>query len=418
VKLSQVLMPLRHPPFRRQFAAQTVSNVGNSLAPVALAFGVLQTTGSVEHLGLVMAASAVPMLVFMLVGGVWADRVARHTLMVVSDLVRCVGQVGLGVLLLTGSTSLWALMISNAIVGTGTAFNTPASVGLTALTTPPQARQQANALLSLVRHLTGIAGPLIAGVLVVTVGAGWALILDGISFAGCALLLWGIRLPALQRNRSTFVGELRAGWREIRKRPWVGSSILYFSLFNLIFAMFIVIGPAALVAKPGGALQWSAIAAGLSAGTVAGNLLALRVMPRHLIRTGRMVELLVVPVIVALALDAPAGYIVATAVLMGIGMSFPDALWYTALQQEIPEDTLSRVSSVDFLGSYALRPIGYTLAPAAVLVGAKVSLLVIAAVFVIATLVTLLIPKLVRLERPRPTGDPAPALDSPEQPVH
>jgi predicted MFS family arabinose efflux permease len=405
MRLAQTLAPLRHRPFRRQFLAGAISTTGSSLAPVALAFGVLAATGSARTLGLVLLAYSIPMLVLMIVGGVWADRLPRPRLMMSADLVRFVTQCAFAGLLLSHHHPLWAMLTLQVIAGAATAFEAPATLGLTAATAPPGTLQQANALLAVTRDITGIAGPLIAGVLTVTVGAGWALMIDGISFLGSALLLAGLKLPPATRKETSFLTEVRDGWREVTKRSWLWASILYFATFGVTFAVIVVLGPARLAGTANGALSWGAITAGLSVGTLFGNALALRLSPRYLLRWPRIAELLGVPMIVALALGAPVPVLIVTAVLLGSSMTFPDALWYTALQQEIPAEALSRVSAFDFLGSFALRPLGYILAAALIAIGAQTALLAMAVLVVAATFLSLLAPGVRNLKRRPPEQD-------------
>jgi len=404
-----MISPLRHRPFRHQFIAQAISMTGSTLTPVAVAFGVLHATGSAKALGLVMAAYSVPMLVLMLAGGVWADRLPRHRLMMTADLVRFATQTTFGLLLITGQTPLWALMALQAVGGAAQAFANPAILGLTTATAPPDSLQQANALLAVTRDVTGIAGPLLAGGLTVAIGAGWALVIDGVSYLGSAWFLSRLRLPPVVRKETGFLTELRDGWREVSQRDWLWASICYFAVFNLVVSMFFVLGPARLAGVQNGALSWGAIIAALSVGTLCGNTLALRMMPHYLLRWPRVLELLAVPVIVALAIGAPVWALVVASFLMGVVMAFPDALWFTAIQQEVPEEAISRVSAFDFFGSFTLRPLGYALAAALVGVGASTSLLALAAFFAVVTLATLLAPGVRNLAR-RPAPFPAHSL--------
>jgi MFS family permease len=402
---------LRHARFRRLFLAQATSTVGSALTPVALAFGVLEVTGSAAALGLVLAAFSVPMLVLMVVGGVWADRVPRHRLMMLANLVRAVTQTTVGVLLLTDHAPLWAMMALQAVGGAAQAFSSPALLGLIKDTAPPEAMQQANALLALTGDVALIVGPLLAGALTVTVGAGWALILDGVTFLGSALLLAGLRLPPVTRTAKNFLAELGEGWRAVASREWLWASVIYFAFFNAVLAIFLVLGPAQLADEPNGALSWGAISAGLSVGTLTGNALALRLRPRLLLRWARLMEFLVLPLIVALAFGAPVAVLVVGAFLMGLSMSFPDALWFTALQQEVPDDTLSRVSSFDYLGSFVSRPIGFVFGGVLVASGTQASLLAVGAVFALATLATFASPGVRNLARheERSAGKETPA---------
>ncbi len=178
----------------------------------------LAATGSAAALGLVLTAFSIPMLVLMVVGGVWADRLPRQWLMMIANLVRAVTQTTFGILLLIDQAPLWAMMALQAVSGAAQAFAAPAVLGLTKATAPPESRQQANALLALTGDLAFIVGPLIAGALTVSVGASWALIVDGVTFLGSALLLAGLRLPPVTRTPSDFLAELREGWRAVARR--------------------------------------------------------------------------------------------------------------------------------------------------------------------------------------------------------
>ena len=199
---------------------------------------------------------------------------------------------------------------------------------------------------------------------------------------------------------------MRGGWREVTKRSWVWASILYFALFNMAFAVIVVLGPARLAGTANGALGWGAIMAGLSVGTLTGNALALRLSPHYLLRWPRIAALLAVPMIVALAFGAPVPVLIVTAFFLGTTFAFPDALWFTAPAAEIPAEAISRVSAFDILGSFALRPLGYTLAAVLVAVGASAALLALAGLIVAATFLSLLAPGVRNLtRRPRPGPD-------------
>jgi MFS family permease len=380
------LAPLGFGPFRKLFAAQAISMVGSTLTPVALSLGILQQTHSAADLGVVLAAGSFPTVVMLLVGGVFADRFARQRVMVVTNLACMVAQAGLGVMLITGAFNLWSAVALQVLLGLARAFYFPASTGLTAQTVPAANLQQANALLSLVRSISGSAGPVVAGVLVVTVGAGWALVADAVSYLLSAVLLGTLVLSA-QPKRSDdepFHRQLRQGFREVIGRNWVWSSIVVFMFSHLATAVLLVLGPALALGREHGVAAWSGIIACLSLGQLLGDLLALRWTPRRPLVASRLIELLAVPLLVAMAFGAPLPVLLLTAAMSGVSMSFPDSLWFTAMQQHLPAEVLSRVSSYDWMGSLALRPLGLvcaaalaqTFGVAGTLVGVAVALLV------------------------------------------
>jgi len=157
------LSVLRERDFRLLFTGQTLSNLGSALVPIALAFAVLDLTGSATDLGLVLLASRLPNTVLVLTGGVVGDRWSRRWVMLASDAIRCLTQAATAMLLVTGTARLWELLVLQAAHGAAAAFFDPAATGLVPETVGPGRLQQANALLGLSRSATGILGQIGAG---------------------------------------------------------------------------------------------------------------------------------------------------------------------------------------------------------------------------------------------------------------
>lgn len=237
--------PLRLAPFRRLFAAQSISSFGDRLVPVALAFAVLDLTGSVTDLGIVLASQTIPLAIFVLFGGVWSDRISRRLVMVGSDCVRAVAQGTSAVLLLGGDAHVWELAALQAVYGAATAFFGPAANGVVPQTVGPGELHQANALMGLSTNLASILGPAVAGVVVATIGPGWGLGFDAATFVGSAACLAGMRLTtAPAAARLPMVVELREGWRAFRTRTWLWVTVVFFTLYiGLCFAPWQVLGP-------------------------------------------------------------------------------------------------------------------------------------------------------------------------------
>jgi MFS family permease len=209
--------------FRNLFLASSVSHVGDQMVPVALSFAVLDLTGSVSDLGYVLAAGTVSLVTLLLAGGVIADRVSRRRLMMAADGVRLGAQGVLAALIISGHAHLWQLIVLEAVRGGGSAFFQPASTGILPQIVAPESLQQANALRGLTMSVGGIAGPAIAGVLVVLSSPGWAIAANAASFAVSAAFLSRIHAPVLDRGaeRRTFLADLLHGWREFRSRTWL-----------------------------------------------------------------------------------------------------------------------------------------------------------------------------------------------------
>jgi MFS family permease len=186
---------LREREFRLLFTGQAISLLGDGMVGVALAFAVLDLTGSVTDLGIVFAARTIPLVVFLLVGGVFADRLPRRAVMLTADVVRLVTQGVIAALLITGHAEIWQLALTQAVYGTATAFFNPASTGLIPSVISAPRLQQANALRALAMAAGNVAGPAIAGILVAAASPGWALAVDSASFAASAFYLSRLHVP-------------------------------------------------------------------------------------------------------------------------------------------------------------------------------------------------------------------------------
>jgi MFS family permease len=389
--------------FRILFTSECVSVLGDALVPVALAFAVLDLTGSASDLGLVLLSYLAPRVVFMLAGGVWADRLPHRRLMIATHLARFVTQGAQGLMLVTGHASIGTLVALQVARGTAAAFYRPAASAIVPSVVPREDLQPANALLWMAWNLSGVAGPTIAGVLVATVGSGWAILGDSASFLVAALFLQ--RLDTVERGRASararagFWTELAEGWSEVRSRTWVWASILYFACFQLVYlSSFSVLGPVVSERSLGGATAWALIAAAAALGGLIGNAAMLRVRPRRPLLVANGSVFLAVPSLVLLALAAPAPLIATAELGAGIAVGMATALWETTLQRGIPPEALSRVISYDQMGSIALRPIGLALVgPIVAVAGTRGTLLGAAAVVAAATLAILSIPSIRRV---------------------
>jgi MFS family permease len=398
--------------FRLLFVGRTVSLFGSALAPVALAFAVLDDLeGDGSDLGLVLAASSVPQVIFMLVGGIWADRLPRHLVMVVSDVIAGAAQLAIAVLVLSGAAEVWHLVVLQVVRGAASAFFFPASTGIVPETVSPGRLQQANALLGISRNGTMIGGAAAGGILVAAIGSGWALAFDALTyFAGAAFLLL-IRLsPELRLPERNFLRELAEGWHEFRSRTWVWAIVVQFGFLNpaWVGAMF-VLGPVIAEEHLGGAAGWGVVLAAQGAGLVLGGVLMLRWRPERPMLAATLAMFLTVAPVLLLALPAPLLVVAAGALVAGIGMDIFGVLWSTALHEHIPPEKLSRVSSYDALGSFVFSPVGMVVAgPVAAAIGTTETLLAAAAVIVVSTLLVLLAEDVRTLRR----GKAQPAAES------
>jgi MFS family permease len=400
---------LRERRFRLLWLGQTTSTLGDGLVPVALAFAVIQTLdGSPTDLGIVLAAQTLPLVAFVLAGGVWADRLPRQIVMLVSDVIRGVVQATIAVLLLSGHAELWQLVVLVAIYGTAQAFFQPAATGLVPATISAERLQQANAFLGLSRSLAFVVGPAVAGVVAAATNPGSVFIVDAVTFAVSATSLALLRLPRGRREgeRRSFFADLKGGWHELISHTWLWVIVAWAAAFlGVVVAPYMVLGPVVAKESLGGPAAWGMIAAGWGVGTVAGGLLALRWKPLRPMLVCCAAVLLITPAMILLALRAPAPLIAVLNALGGSGMGLFGALWQTTLQQHVPEESLSRVSAWDWMGSYLFLPLGLVLAgPVSDVIGVSETLWIAAGFIVVSTIAVLLVPDVRNLRR----------LDAPE----
>ena len=400
--LRDALKPLGEREFRLLFWGRAVSLFGSAFAPIALAFAVLDLTGSASDLGIVVAAGIAPQVLFILVGGIWADRLPRHHVMVVSDLVAGAAQAAMAGLVLTGTAEIWHLIALQLVRGTAVSFFFPASQGIVPQTVSSHLLQEANALLRLTRNGTQIGGAAAGGILVAAIGPGWALAFDSATYFAGAVLLAAIRLArSSTMTERHFVRELREGWDSFRSRTWLWGIVVQFAFVNAAgVGAWAVLGPVVADAELGGAAAWGLILAAQSAGFVVGGIFTLRYRPDRLLLVATLAIFPMALPILLLAGPAPIIVIALAAFVAGFGIEIFGVFWDVVMQQQIPEDQLSRVYSYDALGSFVFIPLGAAVAgPMADAFGVTETLVGAAAVIVVATALVLLIDEVRSLRR-------------------
>ena len=393
---------LRLRDFRLVFGAALVSLLGDGMLPVALTFAVLDLTGSATDLGVVLAARTVALVGSLLVGGVIADRVGRRAVMIGADLVRLLAQGLLGVLLVSGNATVAELAVSQAFLGAATGFFNPASSGLIASVSGAWL-QQATSLRGMAMAAGSIAGPAIAGVLVVAGSPGVALLVDAGSYGLSALLLAQVSSDVRTGFHRRFLSELREGFAEFRARTWVWATIAVASIANALSVAFPVLG--ALVAKHelGGAGAWALILAVQGVGALVAGTLLLRFTPHRPLLVATLIGLLPAIPELLLAIPAPLILITVAAFLSGVGGMAFNTLWETTLQQHIPPAVRSRVSSYDWFGSLALQTLAFALiGPFAAAVGTSTALYLCGALDLVLVSMLLLV-RDIRTLAPAPT---------------
>ena len=355
---------LRKPDIRKLFIAYLISYTGTAMAPIAMAFGVLELTGSTSDSGIVIAAPTLASIVVLLLGGVLADRTSRQRVMVFAELLAMLAQFAIALLFLMDIATVPVLVVLALINGVAIALNIPAATGMVTQLVEKDELQGLNALLGIARNGAVTGGAALGGLLVASFGAGITLMLDALSFGLSALLVVSLK-PASQTapEKASFIHDLRLGWKEFTSHTWLWIIVLQFAFVVAALESVIgLLGPAIVRNKMGGAANWGFIAASLGAGTLVGGLLAMKINAKYPMRFGTYCVFLLSGIPLALAVPFSVIAIACTAFLAGAGIQIFAVIWYTTLQTKIPSHMLSRVSAYDHLGSIALAPIGIVVA--------------------------------------------------------
>lgn len=373
------------------------------MAPIAVAFAVIHLGGSPTDLGLVVAVGVLPQLVFTLVGGVVADRIPKNHVMIAANVASGLLQAVAAWLLLTGRAEIWHLGVLSLLRGTVSSIFYPASAGIVPQTVPRELLQPANVLLRLGLNATNIGGAAIGGVIVGLAGPGWAIAVDAASYLIAALVLRAMRVRVFDRAPgSSFVTELRLGWRAFASRRWLWAVVVGFSFGMASHSGAIsVLGPIVAEASLGGATVWGLVVAAEGIGLIAGGLVALRLRASRPLRLG-VTAMLTLPLpVVLLAVEAPVAVIAAGAFLLGVAIELFAVNWDLSVQGHVPGELLSRVYAWDAVGSISLMPLGLAaVGPIADTVGTSAALWGCAAVGFVAMAAQLLVRDVRNLGRP------------------
>jgi len=352
---------------RRLVISRFVSNLGNGLAPVAIAFGVLELpNGDGKSLSLVMASTSLSLVLFSLLGGVIGDRFPRAWIVGGADILLAILVMANGIAYVTGNGSIILFTVVGFFSGVLNAIWYPAMSALTSDLADPEILQDSNAATMLSSNIAMILGTAVAGVIVATIGPGWAIIIDGVTFLIAGLLVYSMRsaTPVVERSESSStIHEIKTGWREFSSRRWVFLVVISFSfVVSMERAVYSVLGPLVADEKLGGPKPWSVILATWAIGSVVGVLFAAKVRPRYPIRVAIIVQFPLFLWFFSLGNTTNVYLIAIFSFFVGIAFDFFYVLWVTTLQQHIPKESLSKVMSYDVLGSLALAPIGIAVA--------------------------------------------------------
>jgi predicted MFS family arabinose efflux permease len=389
--------PLRHPMYRRLVAGRVTTFLGNAVAPVALAFAVLDlTAGSVAALGIVVGARSLANVALLLLGGVLADRLPRGVILQGASLAAAGSQAATAAAVLMGFASVPLLVVLSVVNGAVAAVSLPAASALTPQTVPPELLRQANGLARVGINTAMITGASLGGMVTALIGSGWAMAATAAVFALAGLCYARVRAPEIDVDAPTRpLADLRAGWREFASRPWVWSVVAAMLVINAAFVGgLMVLGPSVADGTDSlGRLAWGFILGAQTAGALLGGVVATRWQPRRALLVGTGLVAVAAAPLFALA-HWPAVVPLAVAmVACGIAVEQFGVAWDVSLQENIPADRLARVYSYDALGSFIAIPLGeIAVGPLAQRFGASATLTGAGVLIVLAVAAAVLTP--------------------------
>jgi len=386
---------LRHRAFALLISGQSLSRVGDFLYQVALAWWVLEKTDSGVAMSMVFVFTTIPNLLFLLIGGVLADRMSRVHLLFLSDMGRGMVMAVITWLAFTNQLEIWMVYVGSLFFGFADAFFMPALQALVPQVAPEEDLTSANALNSLSMQLGRVAGPALGGLLIGFGGTNLAFGINTASFfiAGLSLLpLLSIPAPAQTQEAESTPGhlleELRDGFRVITASPVLWISIIVFAFSNITLAGPFSVGMPFLVKDHLGGdekllgLLYSIFPIGYAISSLLlGSVKRIRY---------RGIVFYLCSVIAGIGLgtfglNLPLWVLIVAALINGAALEVVGLVWINILQELVPQEKLGRVFSIDSLGSFALLPVGFAFT------GWLIDRMDIAIIFVVAGGVTALL---------------------------
>lgn len=361
-----IFRAMRHHSFSLLWSGQTISRLGDKLFNIALAWWVLEKTGSAVAMGAVFLFTTIPMLAFLLIGGALVDRLPRLRLMLVSDLTRGLIVGLIAALAALNRLEIWHVYLFSLLFGFLDAFFQPAYRAVVPEIIPKDDLPSANSLTSLSAEFSGIAGPAIGATIVALIGIPTAFAMNGLSFFLSVLCLLPIlkidATPRAATPSKDMLADVREGLSTVMASPWLWVTIVVAGISNITYAGPMEVGLPFLIKDH---LHADVGLLGLfyslmSLGAVVGAIWLGRYT--HIRRRGLKLYASWVPIgvlVLIIGLPIPVAGVLIAAFAIGTCNSLLNLIWTNMLQEYVPPHLLGRVSSVDYLGSYSLLPIGF-----------------------------------------------------------
>ncbi len=414
-------------PFALLWTGQTISSLGDGAFTLALAWEVLLLTGSATAIGLTVTAEILPRLIFLLLGGVAADRLPRRLIMLCSDSGRGLVVLLIAVLAWLHLLQLWHLIILSLLFGIAAGFFNPAYRSIPPQLVDVEMLPSANALTSMTQQMSALLGPLLGAGLVALVGPVGAFAFDGLTFLASACCLLAMHLPSakalissgyadetslvltkpsLSHRLQRVVEDLHEGWRFAVSAKWFWIGLPIATLGNIFFSGPLEVTLPKLVHDVYGTGAWlfGSIGASMAIGSIIATFIVGQVssMPRR----GTIAYLAVALAslsegILGLPLPQAVAPVIACIAggLVGLGLGTFGIIWVTLMQELVPQDKLGRVSSIDQLSAWALLPVGYALTGVVTdQLGPSLVFLIASIANVVLAIIALTVPDIRKLE--------------------
>jgi len=357
---------LAHKYVKRLFLARFISNYGNGMGPIALAFGILGLpNGSANLLGLTLGITTVLFLIMAPFGGVIADKYGRARMVGLTDMAGGLILFVQVAYFATGEVPIAVLLIVNGCFGILWGIFWPAFSGVIPAVLPEAGLQKGNALNQLLTNSGMIFGAASAGILIDIFGVATTLAIDAASFFISGLLIYTFRhlTPRVTGTENSMLTDLRYGWIVFLSFKWIVNLVFAWSFIVMCWAAAEnILGPLIALEHFNGAKSWSFVITAESIGLIVGSFIAIKIKVKYPLRFLQLTSFSVTFYIFTLAKPQSLLVIAFGAFLFGITLDLWGTLWNTALQRKVPRDVLSRVSSFDAMGSMMFRPIGLAIA--------------------------------------------------------
>lgn len=392
---------------KRNLTALLVSDgatrAGGAMTTTAMPFIVLGIGGAEAALAAVATAIMVPQLVALVVGGVLADRMPRQRLMFIADIIQAGSIAALAVMFIAGDASVTAIIVLSAVRGIGMGLFMPASDGIMPQIVDLADLVRANSLRRFVETTMQIGGALLGGAVVGFLGAAvalWTIASLFVIGALSRLAMIGIR-PQQVGNESMIEAAVN-GWKEFASRRWLWSVVVGFAIINAFeYGYLGVLGPMYVEEHFDGAASWGLIGASMSAGAALGAVVAFKWRPQRPLVAGLTSAGVLALGPLSLAVSPVLAGGVIGAGIAGIGVEVFGIFWVTVVQQRIPGEALSRVFSLDAIGSFAVMPIGPVIASIVVArIGVLPGLYATSLVMIAVVVLMLLVPEVRAMRQP------------------